>query len=75
MKWKVLVAGNDGRQYFRHYHVIAVDGKTAKKLLAETLVVKDSKTKPDIREVEEVEDAELYLPGVVFESGKAYFDA
>ena len=74
-KWKVLVAGNDGRQFFLHYEVIAEDGEAAKKLLAETLLQKDPKTKPDIREVEELEDAEFYLPGVVFKSGQAYFDA
>ena len=74
-KWKVLVAGNDGRQFFRHYHVIAADAEAAKKSLADTLLQKDPQTKPDIREVEELEDAELYLPGVVFKSGKAYFDA
>ena len=73
-KWKVLVAGNDGRNFFLHYHVIAPDGDTAKKLLKEKLLHKNPQLKPDIREVEELEDAEFYLPGVVFESGRAYFD-
>ena len=73
-KWKVLVAGNDGRSFFLHYHVIAPDGETAKKLLAEKLLRKNPQLKPDIRDVEELEDAEFYLPGVVFKSGRAYFD-
>ena len=73
-KWKVLVAGNDGRNFFLHYHVITPDPETAKKVLTDTLVKKDPQAKPAIREVEELEDAEFYLPGVVFKSGRAYFD-
>ena len=73
-KWKVLVAGNDGRNFFLHYHVIAPDGESAKKLLRESLIRNDPQSKPAIREVEELEDAALFLPGVVFKSGRAYFD-
>ena len=73
-KWKVLVAGNDGRNFFLHYHVIAPDKEAAKNLLRDMLLRKDPQAKPAIREVEELEDAALFLPGVVFKSGRAYFD-
>lgn len=70
-KWKVLVAGNDGKKFFLHYHVIAATPEAAKAALAEHLIA--TRSACDIKECEELEPAEFFLPGVVYKSGKAYF--
>jgi spore cortex formation protein SpoVR/YcgB (stage V sporulation) len=73
-KWNLLVTGNDGRKFYQNFHVIEMDAEAAKRYLLENFP--NAKLKPtiQIQEIEEMEDAELFLPGVVYRSGKAYFN-
>lgn len=72
-KWNILVTGNDGRKFYQNFHVIETDAESAKKWLLENFPVPKLKATIEIQEIEEMEDAEFYLPGVVYKSGKAYF--
>lgn len=72
-KWNILVTGNDGRKFYQNFHVIEKDSEAAKQWLLENFPVPKLKATIQIQEVEEMEDAELFLPGVVYKSGKAYF--
>ena len=73
-KFNILVTGNDGKKFYQNFHVIEVDPEAAKTYLLENFP--NPKLKPTIQvtEIEEMEDAELFLPGVVYKSGKAYFN-
>src|SRR4026208_1852684 len=73
-KFNILVTGNDGKKFYQNFHVIEADPETAKSYLLENFP--NSKLNPtiEITEIEEMEDAELFLPGVVYKSGKAYFN-
>ena len=73
-KFNILVTGNDGKKFYQNFHVIEADPEAAKSYLLENFP--NSKLKPTIQitEIEEMEDAELFLPGVVYRSGKAYFN-
>ena len=73
-KWNILVTGNDGKKFYQNFHVVEADAEAAKRYLLENFP--NSKLKPSIQiqEIEEMEDAELLLPGVVYKSGKAYFN-
>ena len=66
--------GNDGKKFYQNFHVIEASPEAAKSYLLENFP--NSKLKPTIQitEIEEMEDAELFLPGVVYKSGKAYFN-
>jgi hypothetical protein len=72
-KWNILVTGNDGRKFYQNFHVIEASADAAKVYLLDNFP--NTKIKPtiQIQEIEELEDAELFLPGVVYGSGKAYF--
>ncbi len=73
-KWNILVTGNDGRKFYQNFHVIEADSETAKQYLLENFPVAKLKPSIQIQEIEEMEDAELFLPGIVYRSGKAYFN-
>ena len=73
-KWNILVWGNDnGKKFCQNFHVIEGSAEAAKTYLLENFP--NPKVRPTItvQEVEEMEDASLFLPGVVYKSGKAYF--
>ena len=72
-KWNILVTGNDGRKFYQNFHVIEAGADAAKVYLLENFPNEKLKTSILIQEIEELEDAELFLPGVVYGSGKAYF--
>jgi hypothetical protein len=73
-KYNILVTGNDGKKFYQNFHVIEVESEAAKTYLLENFP--NPKLKPTIQvtEIEEMEDAELFLPGVIYKSGKAYFN-
>jgi hypothetical protein len=73
-KFNLLVTGNDGKKFYQNFHVVEVDPEAAKTYLLENFP--NAKLKPTIQitEIEEMEDAELFLPGIVYKSGKAYFN-
>ncbi len=72
-KWDVLVTANDGRKFYQNIHVIEANPETA------STYVQDNFPEPRIRQtvhvekIEMLEDAEHFLPGIVYKSGKAYF--
>jgi spore cortex formation protein SpoVR/YcgB (stage V sporulation) len=72
-KWNLIVTGNDGRKFYQNFHVIEQDAEAAKRCLLENFPYPKLKPTIQITEIEEMEDAELFLPGVVYKSGKAYF--
>ena len=73
-KWNILVTGNDGKKFYQNFHVIEMTPEAAKQYLLENFPVAKLKPTIQINEIEEMEDAELFLPGVVYKSGKAYFN-
>src|SRR4051812_18566226 len=73
-KWNILVTGNDGKKFYQNFHVIEADPEAAKGYLLENFPNMKLKPTIQITEIEEMEDAELFLPGVVYKSGKAYFN-
>ena len=74
-KWNVLITANDGRKFYQNFHVVELNGHAAQRYLLENFP--DEKLKPTVavEGIEEMEDATLYLPGIVYKSGKAYFSA
>ena len=72
-KWNILVTGNDGRKFYQNFHVIAADADMAQRWLLENFPVPKLRPTIEVQEIEEMEDAALFLPGVVYKSGKAYF--
>jgi hypothetical protein len=72
-KWNILVTGNDGRKFYQNFHVIEAQEDAAKKYLLENFPVPQIKPTIQVQEIEEMEAADLFLPGIVYKSGKAYF--
>ena len=72
-KWNILVWMNDGKKFCQNFHVIEADAEAAKRCLLENFPYPKLKASVAIQGVEEMEDAALFLPGVVYKSGKAYF--
>jgi hypothetical protein len=72
-KWNILVWANDGKKFCQNFHVIESDADAAKRWLIDNFPLSKFKHTVQIQEVQEMEDAELFLPGVVYKSGKAYF--
>lgn len=72
-KWNVLVWANDGKKFCQNFHIIEADAEAAKRYLLENFPYPKLKPTVSIQGIEEMEDAALYLPGLVYKSGKAYF--
>jgi hypothetical protein len=72
-KWNVLVWANDGKKFCQNFHVIEANAEAAQRYLLENFPYPTLKPTLAVQEVAEIEDAELYLPGVVYKSGRAYF--
>ena len=72
-KWNILVWANDGKKFCQNFHVIERDPEAAKRYLLENFPFPKIWHTVQIQGVEEMEDAELFLPGIVYKSGKAYF--
>lgn len=73
-KWNILVTGNDGRPFYQNFHVIEANPEAAARYLLENFPYPKLKHTIKIDQMEEVEDAEFFLPGVVYKSGRAYFN-
>jgi hypothetical protein len=73
-KWNVLVTGNDGRPFYQNFHVIEEDPDAAMKWLMANFPYPKIRPTIKLQEIEEVEDASFFLPGIVYKSGKAYFN-
>jgi hypothetical protein len=72
-KWNILVWGNDGKKFCQNFHVIEVDAEAAQRCLMENFPYPKITPTISIQGIEEMEDAALFLPGIVYKSGKAYF--
>jgi hypothetical protein len=73
-KYNILVTGNDGKKFYQNFHVIEASPEAAKQYLLENFPFPKLKPTIQITEMEEMEDAAMFLPGVVYKSGKAYFN-
>jgi len=73
-KWNLLVKGNDGRKFYQNFHVLQETPEKAKSWLLLNFPDKTVRASIQITEIENIEEADLLLPGIVYESGKAYFD-
>ncbi len=73
-KFNLLVTGNDGKKFYQNFHVIEMTSEGAKQYLLENFPVPKLKPTLQVTEIEEMEEAELFLPGIVYKSGKAYFN-
>ncbi len=74
-KWNILVTGNDGRSFYQNFHVIEETAESAARYLLDNFPYPKLKHTIKIDQMEEMEDAEFFLPGVVYKSGRAYFNA
>jgi hypothetical protein len=74
IKWNVLVTANDGRKFYQNVHVIEASPEAAKAWVLENYSNKHIRPSVEVTEIEKMEDADLYLPGIVYESGRAYFE-
>ena len=72
-KWNIVIWGNDGRKFVQNFHVIEAGADAAKQYLIENFPFPKIKSTLEIQEISELEDAEFFLPGIVYKSGKAYF--
>lgn len=72
-KWNILVWGNDGKKFCQNFHVIEGSADAAQAYLLENFPSPKLRPTITVQGVEEMEDAALFLPGVVYKSGKAYF--
>jgi len=73
-KWNVLLSGFDGRKFYQNVHVIERTAESAGVYLKECYPDRKVRSTIQVMEVEPLEDAELFLPGIVYVSGKAYFE-
>jgi hypothetical protein len=73
-KWNVLVTGNDGRRFYQNFHVVEGSPEAAVKYLLDNFPYPRLKPGIKVEEIELMEDAPLFLPGIVYKSGKAYFN-
>jgi len=73
-KWNVVVSGNDGRPFYQNFHVIEQNADAAARWLMDNFP--NAKLRPtlQLQQIEEMEAAELFLPGIVYRSGKVYFN-
>jgi hypothetical protein len=74
-KWNVLVTGNDGRPFYQNFHVLELSEESARKYLLDNFPYPKLRPSVKIEEVEEMEEATWFLPGVIYKSGRAYFNA
>jgi hypothetical protein len=72
-KWNILVWANDGKKYCQSFHVIEMSAEAAEQYLLENFPYPKLRPTITVQGVEEMEDASLFLPGLVYKSGKAYF--
>ncbi len=73
-KWNVLVSANDGRAFYQNFHVIEAGPEAAFKWLMDNFPYPRIKPTVQLQQIEEMEPADLFLPGIVYKSGKAYFN-
>ena len=73
-KWNIMVTGNDGKPFYQNFHVIEGSAEAAARYLLENFPYPKLKHTVKIDKVEEHEDADLFLPGVVYKSGRAYYN-
>ena len=74
-KWNLLVTADDGKKFYQNFHVIAESPEAASKWLVDNYPYARIKPTARVEEVEEMEDATHFLPGIVYKSGKAYFNS
>ena len=72
-KWNLLVWMNDGKKFCQSFHVIEASAEAAQQYLLDNFPYPKLRPTAAVQGVEELEDAELFLPGLVYKSGKAYF--
>ncbi len=72
-KWNIVIWANDGKKFCQNFHVIEASDDAAKRYLLENFPYPKFRATIEVQEVSELEDAEFFLPGVVYKSGKAYF--
>ena len=73
-KWNLLVSADDGKRFYQNFHIIAETAESASQWLVENYPYPKLKPTAKVEEVEEMEDATHFLPGIVYKSGKAYFN-
>ena len=74
-KWNVLVTANDGRPFYQNFHVLELSAEAAKRYLLSNFPYPKLQPSVRVEEIEEMEEATWFLPGVVYKSGRAYFNA
>ena len=74
-KWDILVTANDGRKFYQNIHVIEANPDAASAYIQDNFPEPQIRHTIHIEKIEMLEDAEFFLPGIVYRSGKAYFQA
>ena len=73
-KWNVVVRGNDGRPFYQNFHVIEQSAEAASQWLLANFPWPKLKPTLELQQIEEMEEAEFFLPGIIYKSGKVYFN-
>ena len=71
-KWDILIAGDDGRAFTQNFHVVESSADAAQRYLLENFPDPEVRATVKIQSVRDLEDATLFLPGIVLQSDKAY---
>lgn len=74
-KWDVLITANDGQKFYQNVHVIESNPESASAYVQENFPDHKIRQTVKIEKIELIEEAELFLPGIVYKSGRAYFQA
>ena len=73
-KWNVLITANDGRKFYQNIYVLEANPKRAQSwVMANYPDVKIRQT-VEVTEIEKMEEMPQHLPGIVYLSGRAYFE-
>ena len=72
-KWDVLVTANDGQKFYQNIHVIEANPEAAGAYVKDNFPERNLRPTVNVEKIEMIEDADLFLPGIVYKSGKAYF--
>jgi len=72
-KWNLMITGNDGRKFYQNVHVVERSADAASKFLRENFPDSKIRATIEVEGIEEMGEAELFLPGIVYKSGRAYF--
>ena len=74
IKWNILITANDGKKFYQNIHVLEVTPKRAHAWVMANYPEVRIRQTIEVTEIENMQEMRNYLPGIVYFSGKAYFE-